>query len=96
MKCVCLPSNKGKAKRVVTKLGPQLLKIPNVKYLLSEVFSQDPLERHFSHQRHCGGSNDNPTASVCYSPGSSTTWKLEWGTGLATDFNNSLAPVKDT
>ena len=45
-----------------TELGPQLLKIPNVDYLLSEVFSQDPLERYFSHQRHRGGSNDNPTA----------------------------------
>ena len=30
--------------------------------MLSEVFSQDPLERYFSRQRHCGGSNDNPTA----------------------------------
>jgi len=29
-----------------TELAPKLLKIPNVKYLLSEVFSQDPLERY--------------------------------------------------
>jgi hypothetical protein len=27
------------------------------------VFSQDPLERYFSRQRHRGGSNENPTAS---------------------------------
>ena len=27
-----------------TELGPKLLKLPGVKYLLSEVFSQDPLE----------------------------------------------------
>ena len=33
-----------------TELGPQLLKLPNVDYLLSEVFSQDPLERYFSRQ----------------------------------------------
>ena len=45
-----------------TELGPALLKLPGVKYLLSEVFSQDPLERYFSRQRHRGGSNDSPTA----------------------------------
>ena len=33
-----------------------------MQYLLSEVFSQDPLERYFSKQRHRGGSCDNPTA----------------------------------
>ncbi len=38
-----------------------LLKKPGVKYLLSEVFSQDPLERYFSKQTHRGGGNDNPT-----------------------------------
>ena len=43
------------------QLAPQLLKLPNVEYLLSEVFSQDPLERYFARQRHKGGSNDNPT-----------------------------------
>ena len=46
-----------------TELGPQLLRLPGVKYLLSEVFSQDPLERYFSRQRHCGGSNENPTVN---------------------------------
>ena len=45
-----------------TELGPKLLKLPGVKYVLSEVFLQDPLERYFCRQRHCGGSNDNPTA----------------------------------
>ena len=35
-----------------TELGPQLLMVPGVNYLLSEVFSQDPLERYFSRQRH--------------------------------------------
>lgn len=44
-----------------TELGPQLLKLDSAKYLLSEVFSQDPLERYFSKQRHRGGSCDNPT-----------------------------------
>lgn len=45
-----------------TELGPTLVNLPGVDYLLSEVFSQDPLERYFSRQRHRGGSNDNPTA----------------------------------
>ena len=44
------------------ELGPQLLKLNGVKYLLSEVFSQDPLERYFARQRHRGGSNENPQA----------------------------------
>ncbi len=30
-----------------TELAPTLLRVPGVKYVLSEVFSQDPLERHF-------------------------------------------------
>jgi len=38
------------------ELAPKLLKIPNVKYLLSD------LERYFSKQQHRGGSNENPTA----------------------------------
>ena len=45
-----------------TELAPQLLEVPGINYLLSEVFSQDPLERYFSRQRHRGGSNENPTA----------------------------------
>ena len=44
-----------------TELGPWLLQQPDVKYLLSEVFSQDPLEKYFSRQRHRGGGADNPT-----------------------------------
>ena len=45
-----------------TELGPWLLRLPGVEYLLSEVFSQDNLERYFSYQHHPGGSNENPTA----------------------------------
>ena len=30
-------------------------------FRLSEVFSQDPVERYFSKQRHRGGGNENPT-----------------------------------
>lgn len=45
------------------ELGPQLLELPGVKYVLSEVLSQDPLERYFSKQRHRGGSCENPTAN---------------------------------
>ena len=43
-------------------MGPQLLELPGVKYVLSEVFLQDPLERYFWKQRHRGGSSENPTA----------------------------------
>ena len=46
-----------------TELAPKLLDLPGAAYLLSEVFSQDPLERYFSKQRHRGGSNENPTAA---------------------------------
>ena len=38
-----------------------LLKQPDVKFLLSERFCQDPLEAFFGHQRGRGGRNDNPT-----------------------------------
>ena len=44
-----------------TELGPKLLRLEGVQYLLSEVFSQDPLERYFSKQRHRGGSCENPS-----------------------------------
>ena len=42
-----------------------LLTLPGVtgQYLLSERFSQDPLENYFSRQRASGGCCDNPTAS---------------------------------
>ena len=43
------------------ELGPLLLRQQDVKYLLSEVFNQDPLEKYFSRQRHRGGGAENPT-----------------------------------
>ena len=43
-----------------TELAPKLLN-DGLEYVLSEVFSQDPLEAYFSRQRHRGGSCDNPT-----------------------------------
>ena len=46
-----------------TELGPQLLRLPDVKYLLSKMFSEDPLEQYFLRQHHCGGSNENSTAN---------------------------------
>ncbi len=46
-----------------TELVPKLLELPGADYILSEVFSQDPLERYFSKQRHRGGSSENPLAS---------------------------------
>ena len=42
------------------ELGPHLIKTTG-NYLLSKVFSQDPLECYFSRQRNRGGGNDNPT-----------------------------------
>ena len=42
------------------ELAPVLIRNSG-RYLLSEVFSQDPVERYFSKQRHWGGGNENPT-----------------------------------
>ncbi|PIK46436.1 hypothetical protein BSL78_16683 [Apostichopus japonicus] len=42
-------------------LAKELLQNPSVEYVLSEKFSQDPLEEYFSKQRGCGGRNDNPS-----------------------------------
>uniref|UniRef100_A0A7M5XIK1 Transposable element P transposase-like RNase H C-terminal domain-containing protein n=1 Tax=Clytia hemisphaerica TaxID=252671 RepID=A0A7M5XIK1_9CNID len=38
-----------------------LLDEEGVSFLLSEKFSQDPLEEHFGRQRRAGGNNENPT-----------------------------------
>ena len=43
-----------------TEVAKFLLKIPGVKFLLSERFCQDPLEAFFGNQRAKGGRNDNP------------------------------------
>ena len=43
-------------------MAKKLLKVPEVKYLLSEKFTQDPLEEYFGYQRGRGRRNDNPTA----------------------------------
>ena len=37
-----------------------LFGIPGVKFVLSERFSQDPLEKYFGYQRQRGGTNENP------------------------------------
>lgn len=41
-------------------LAEELLNEDGVKFLLSEKFSQDPVEEHFARQRRSGGSNENP------------------------------------
>ncbi|XP_041476452.1 uncharacterized protein LOC121424753 isoform X2 [Lytechinus variegatus] len=41
-------------------LTKELLVEDGVEYVLSEKFSQDPIEEYFSKQRHAGGSGDNP------------------------------------
>ncbi|XP_065657923.1 uncharacterized protein LOC136082472 isoform X1 [Hydra vulgaris] len=43
-----------------TELGSALLQEEGVEYLLSEKFSQDPIEEYFSKQRRRGGGNENP------------------------------------
>ena len=43
------------------ELIPLLLAVPNVEYVLSERFCQDPLESFFGKQRYHGGWNDNPS-----------------------------------
>ena len=43
------------------ELVPILLNNVKCEYILSAVFSQDPIEIYLSHQRHCGGSRDNPS-----------------------------------
>ena len=48
------------------ELGPKLLEADDVEYLLSEAFSQDPLEAYFSRQRHRGGACDNPGVQQFY------------------------------
>lgn len=45
-----------------TALAQELLAEEGVEYLLSEKFSQDPLEEHFGKQRGMGGANENPDA----------------------------------
>ena len=44
------------------QMGRFLLSVPGVKFLLSERFTQDPLESFFRKQRQRGGGNENPTA----------------------------------
>ena len=41
---------------------PELLKIPGVKYVLTDKASQDDVEEHFFKHRSGGGANDNPSA----------------------------------
>ena len=46
------------------ELVPYILKIPGVKFFLSEHLSQDPLEKFFGCQRQRGRTNENPTCSA--------------------------------
>ena len=48
------------------ELAPKLIEAEDVEYLLSEAFSQDPLEAYFSRQRHKGGGCDNPGVQQFY------------------------------
>lgn len=44
------------------ELAQDLLRVPGVKYLLSDKLNQDPLEEWFSLARGAGGANNNPSA----------------------------------
>ncbi|XP_070575429.1 uncharacterized protein [Ptychodera flava] len=44
-------------------LAKELLALDGVVFLLSEKFTQDPLEEYFSRQRGCLGRHENPTAT---------------------------------
>ena len=46
--------------RSFVEMGRYLLNYPGVKFLLSERFTQDPLESFFGQQRQRGGRSDNP------------------------------------
>ena len=46
------------------EMGQKLLQVADVQYLLSERFSQDPLEEYFGHQRGRGGRSNNPTVQT--------------------------------
>ncbi len=43
------------------------LEMGNAPYLLSEHFSQDPIENYFGQQRSRGGWSQNPTVQACLS-----------------------------
>ena len=43
------------------EMAPLLLAVPGVSYLLTERFSQDPVEAFFGRQRYKGGCSNNPS-----------------------------------
>ena len=51
------------------ELCRKLLADPKLKgkYILSDHFSQDPLENYLGQQRSCGGWSQNPTVNACIS-----------------------------
>lgn len=64
-------------------LAPILIKKTG-RYLLSEVFCQDPIERYFSKQRHRGGGNENPTVSQFHSNSAILAQRQQIGSTLKT------------
>lgn len=51
------------AANAFAELGPYLLQLPGVKFLLSERINQDPLESFFGNQRQMRGGNEAPSVS---------------------------------
>ena len=54
------------------------------RYVLSEVFCQDPIERYFSKQRHRGGGNENPTIDQFHSNSAILVQRQQVGSALKT------------
>ena len=59
IKSLCLPLHTVLS---FIEMAKKLLQVPGVKFLLSERFTQDPLEEYFGRQRERGRRSDNPTA----------------------------------
>ena len=64
-------------------LAPILIKKTG-RYILSEVFCQDPIERYFSKQRHRGGGNENPTVDQFHSNSAILVQRQQIGSVLKT------------
>ena len=69
-----------------------LFAVPGVRYLLSEKFTQDPLESFFGKQRYKGGWNDNPSVKEFMD----NTVSLRIQGSAALDLSVETAVEKDT
>lgn len=80
------------------ELAPKLLREKDVGYVLSESFSQDPLEAYFSRQRHGGGGCDNPGVQQFYYNTASLVQRREVYRDLKTmniQSTSNISPERD-